>query len=148
MRLWGLDDLRDSARLAVSELLTNVLLHTEPDDDGHRSAQITVTRTPDGVALCVHDGDPKLPREMTAAGDEESGRGLHLIKAVADRFGLSPSPAVARTSGSASSKPSLTGLRDGRGDERRFSSDVKSTVFHRCHDAGLAPLVPAPLSCA
>jgi len=92
LRLWGLEVLTDRAELALSELLTNVWRHTRPNGDGQRNAQITVTRTPDGVALLVHDSDPALPHLRSAGGSEESGRGLQLVKAVADKFGVSPSP--------------------------------------------------------
>lgn len=90
--LWGLGVLADRAELALSELLTNVWRHTRPNGDGQRNAQITLTRTPDGVALLVHDSDPALPILKSAASSEESGRGLQLVTAVADRFGVSLSP--------------------------------------------------------
>ncbi|MER6628273.1 ATP-binding protein [Streptomyces sp. NPDC000987] len=92
LRLWGMEKLVDTGALVVSELLTNVLNHARPDCDGRRSALITVTRTPDGVALCVHDEDPSLPQQRCADDDDEDGRGLQLVSAVADRFGVSPTP--------------------------------------------------------
>lgn len=63
LRLWGLECLIDPGALAISELMTNVLDHTRPDSEGRRTARVTVTCTPDGAALCVHDSDPALPRQ-------------------------------------------------------------------------------------
>lgn len=90
--LWGLDGLSDMTGLAVSELLTNVFQHTAPDRDGKRPAHITLTRIPDGVTLCVHDTDPKLPHQLAASPEQTSGRGLQLVQAFADKFGVAPSP--------------------------------------------------------
>jgi anti-sigma regulatory factor (Ser/Thr protein kinase) len=92
LRLWGLEKLVDTGALVVSELLTNVLNHTRPDRDGRRSALITVTRTPDGVALCVHDEDPSLPQRRCAGDEDEDGRGLQLVSVIADQFGVSRTP--------------------------------------------------------
>ncbi|MFE2097910.1 ATP-binding protein [Streptomyces sp. NPDC059468] len=92
LRLWGLEDLVESGALAISELMTNVLDHTRPDSEGRRTARVTVTRTPDGVALCVHDSDSALPRQRCAGDDDEGGRGLQVVRAVADEFGVSRPP--------------------------------------------------------
>uniref|UniRef100_UPI003F496BDA ATP-binding protein n=1 Tax=Streptomyces chartreusis TaxID=1969 RepID=UPI003F496BDA len=90
--LWGLDGLADATELAVSELLTNVFQHTAPNRDGRRPVCITLTRVPDGVALCVHDADPNPPRALAASSKDTSGRGLQLVQALADKFGVAPSP--------------------------------------------------------
>lgn len=92
LRLWGMEPLVDAGALAVAELLTNVLDHTRPDREGRRCARVTVTRTPDGVAVCVHDDDPSLPRRRCAGDDDEAGRGLQLVTAIADQFGVSATP--------------------------------------------------------
>ncbi|WP_406469916.1 ATP-binding protein [Streptomyces sp. NBC_01615] len=92
IRLWGLDALLDRAGLAVSELLTNVWEHSRPTGGGQmKASRITLTRIPDGVTLCVHDADPTLPREMLAAFDDEHGRGLQIVKALSDQYGVCPS---------------------------------------------------------
>ncbi|MEU3795887.1 ATP-binding protein [Streptomyces fructofermentans] len=92
LNLWGLGQLADGACLAVSELLTNVWQHTRPNQLGQRNVHVTLTRTPDGVVLCVHDPDPRLPESVRTADDDESGRGLFLVQELAHRFGVSPSP--------------------------------------------------------
>ncbi|WP_227026005.1 ATP-binding protein [Streptomyces fodineus] len=92
LRLWGLENLIDTGALAISELMTNVLDHTRPDSEGRRSARVTVTRIPDGVALCVHDSDSALPLQRRAGDDDENGRGLQLVRAIADKFGISQPP--------------------------------------------------------
>ncbi|MFJ9821163.1 ATP-binding protein [Streptomyces sp. NPDC101151] len=92
LRLWGLESLLDAGALAVSELMTNVLDHTRPDGEGCRTARVTVTRIPDGVALCVHDSDSASPHQRSAGDDDEGGRGLQVVRAVADYFGISRPP--------------------------------------------------------
>jgi anti-sigma regulatory factor (Ser/Thr protein kinase) len=92
LRLWGMEKLVDAGALVVSELLANVLHHTRPDRDGRRSALVTVIRTPDRVALCVHDEDPSLPQQRCAGDDDEDGRGLQLVSVIADQFGVSRTP--------------------------------------------------------
>ncbi|MGW1729342.1 ATP-binding protein [Streptomyces sp. NPDC002306] len=92
LRLWHLQAFTDKAELAVSELLTNVWLHAKPGNDGQKSAQVTLSRIPDGVTLLVHDQDPTLPRLAQASDAEESGRGFQLVTTIADRFGVAPSP--------------------------------------------------------
>ncbi|MFD3590489.1 ATP-binding protein [Streptomyces sp. NPDC058683] len=90
--LWGFGRLCDVAELVVTELLTNVLQHTPPVHDGTREAQITLTKIPGGVTLCVHDDDPNQPRLVQASSDSEHGRGIQLVKALADVFGSALSP--------------------------------------------------------
>ncbi|MEU2774630.1 ATP-binding protein [Streptomyces sp. NPDC007162] len=90
--LWGFGRLCDVAELVVTELLTNVLRHTAPAHDGAREAQITLTKIPGGVTLCIHDDDPNEPRQVQASPDSEHGRGIQLVKALAEVFGSALSP--------------------------------------------------------
>ncbi|MGI5142626.1 ATP-binding protein [Streptomyces sp. CA-106110] len=91
LQLWGLHELIDPAALTVSELLANVLKHARPDTrSGSRNAQLTVTRLPEALNVCVRDFDPAPPKLSPVDDAEEDGRGLHLVIAVADDFGCSP----------------------------------------------------------
>lgn len=95
VRLWGLDSLIDVTTLVLSELLTNVVKHVPPvGTSSARSARLTLTRITgdagDGLFLCVHDSDPALPKLTFAALDDEDGRGLALIAAIADEYGVTP----------------------------------------------------------
>lgn len=84
------DDARDSVRVLVSELVTNVVLHARTD------AVIRVRE--DGVAhvlVEVVDGSPVLPTQRRAHGSSTTGRGMRLLKVLAAESGVEPDPAVA-----------------------------------------------------
>ncbi|WP_405898116.1 ATP-binding protein [Streptomyces sp. NBC_00727] len=78
--LWGLGDLEDTARLVVTELLSNAVAHAR-----RSRVRVTVTRT-DLLAVClaVSDFSRDLPQLRQAGGDEEGGRGLAIIDAVTE----------------------------------------------------------------
>ncbi len=73
----------DSAALAVSELVTNAVLHA------HTEVELTVGTGPACVRIEVRDDNPALPvvgnhPDLTA----ESGRGLLLVSTLADDWGV------------------------------------------------------------
>jgi len=81
---WGYEHLVEPARLCVSELVTNVVLHA---------------RGPFRIVLCeidgrlhvdVTDGSPHLPRPKQYDVDAATGRGLHLVEFVALAWGSEP----------------------------------------------------------
>ncbi|MEV6618260.1 SpoIIE family protein phosphatase [Streptomyces sp. NPDC051051] len=85
---WPSDDQVDSAVLLVSEMLTNVLVHTDDDallvaevagDPGERRMRIEVTDTSDS-----------LPHKRRPGELASSGRGLVLTELLADAWGVSP----------------------------------------------------------
>ncbi|WP_307825202.1 ATP-binding protein [Streptomyces sp. M2CJ-2] len=78
----------DAAELAVSELLANVIRHVPG-----RRCGICFLLQPGGVRVEVSDRCPRLP--VPGAGDTlaEGGRGLLLVEAVTDRWGVTPHPA-------------------------------------------------------
>ncbi|MFB6904012.1 ATP-binding protein [Streptomyces bacillaris] len=82
--VWHLDCLADRAVLIVTELVANASRHTTCSE-----IRLTVAR-PDATRLRVGvvDREPaRLPILSQAADDDESGRGLLLVDAVADRWG-------------------------------------------------------------
>ncbi|MFD9220011.1 ATP-binding protein [Streptomyces sp. NPDC060064] len=85
LRLWGpeLDALADRALITVNELLTNVLEHTEPDDNGRRNAKLLVQRVPGGLTVIVRDRDTSQPTHTAPDALDETGRGLLLVAALA-----------------------------------------------------------------
>ncbi|KPH98659.1 hypothetical protein OK074_6224 [Actinobacteria bacterium OK074] len=92
---WGHPDLAGDAALVVSELLTNALLHGSLRDRLLR-VRITVTAT----ALRTEVSDPRGEREpcaRTAAPDDQFGRGLALVAALADDWGAEPREGVGKT---------------------------------------------------
>lgn len=70
--------------LLVSELATNVVRHT---DDG---MEVSVCSDDRSVRVEVSDTDPGLPRARPP--DASSGRGLHLVEQLADRWGVVGDP--------------------------------------------------------
>lgn len=95
LELWGppLNALAERAVLAVSELLTNVHEHTPTDRHGRRPARLLVQRLPGGICVNVRDTDPRQPSMQEPNTDDERGRGLLLLRAIADDFGVSAHPA-------------------------------------------------------
>lgn len=85
LHLWDLTALRDTATLAVSELVTNAVRH------GHgKPVGLRVTSSADELRIEVTDGNPTPARLREAGEGAENGRGLLLIAAFAKEWGVSP----------------------------------------------------------
>ncbi|MFB6640717.1 ATP-binding protein [Streptomyces chartreusis] len=81
---WEMRELTDAVELGVTELVANVVRHV-PD----RRCEVLVLRQPSGVRVEVSDGCaqlPVLPQELSP--NSENGRGLVLLDAVADKWGV------------------------------------------------------------
>lgn len=78
----------DDAVVAAGELFTNALRHGSPD----RGDTITVgiECDPRELRVSVADRSSALPAARTADGAEESGRGLTIIAALSDDWGVAP----------------------------------------------------------
>ncbi|MEV1070005.1 ATP-binding protein [Streptomyces sp. NPDC050263] len=82
--IWHLDSLADRATLIVTELIANAARHTCCRDIRLIVGRPSATR----VRVGVVDREPLgLPTLGTTGADDESGRGLLLIDAIADRWG-------------------------------------------------------------
>jgi len=82
----GWDTDVDTAVLLVSELVTNAVRHARPP------CALVVTFGEDAVELSVEDGDTRAPSARHAAALDENGRGLMLVSALADEWGVRPTP--------------------------------------------------------
>ncbi|NEB74373.1 ATP-binding protein [Streptomyces sp. SID14478] len=83
--LWGLHEAIEAAELCVSELVSNVITHVGPGTptDLHVSMSGTYVR------LEVHDPDSRaLPTLLDASTEAENGRGMALVDAITDRWGV------------------------------------------------------------
>jgi serine phosphatase RsbU (regulator of sigma subunit)/anti-sigma regulatory factor (Ser/Thr protein kinase) len=84
---WRLDEIADDVELAAGELLVNVLLHTEG------GAVLTLEVLPEPVRrvrLSVQDRSSVWPRRRSPGEAATSGRGLMMIDALADAWGVEP----------------------------------------------------------
>ncbi|MGW1895437.1 ATP-binding protein [Streptomyces sp. NPDC002004] len=86
LRYWQLDPLIDRAALGVTELLTNVHRHAQPDKTCTVEMQLLLDR----LTVSVFDRDPRLPQVCAAGPSATCGRGLALIAAVSESWGARP----------------------------------------------------------
>ncbi|RDG36029.1 ATP-binding protein [Streptomyces corynorhini] len=84
LRYWHLDPLIDHAALGVTELLTNVHRHAEPD----KLCTVDIELLLERLTVSVSDHDPRLPAVNDAGPLDTGGRGLALIAAVSESWGI------------------------------------------------------------
>ncbi|WP_381798190.1 ATP-binding protein [Streptomyces niveus] len=85
LSLWGLSDLEDVAQICISELVANVINHVGP------GTPVTLVVSTDGAHLRIELSDPDaraMPTLLAPTSGAESGRGLMILDAVADRWGV------------------------------------------------------------
>ncbi|WUQ01827.1 ATP-binding protein [Streptomyces sp. NBC_00247] len=80
----GLLDVAGAAELALTELIANVVRHVPGRHCQIRMYLLGV----DGVRVEVADSSPELPTATVRDALDEGGRGLLLVAAVADRWGV------------------------------------------------------------
>ncbi|MFJ9466439.1 ATP-binding SpoIIE family protein phosphatase [Streptomyces caniferus] len=85
---WADPDQVDSAVLMVSEMVTNVLLHT--DGDALLVAEITGAHGARRIRVDVADGSDELPHRRCPGELASSGRGLMLLELLAGAWGVDP----------------------------------------------------------
>ncbi|MEV5177374.1 ATP-binding protein [Streptomyces flaveolus] len=81
---WDCAGAADDALLLLSEILTNAVAHAQGPIGVH------ACRTDTALTVEISDRSPHLPQPRPAAEDEESGRGLLLVRALADDWGVRP----------------------------------------------------------
>jgi anti-sigma regulatory factor (Ser/Thr protein kinase) len=75
-------DLYEDMDLVFTELLSNAVRH----GGGLREAQLS--NTGEHLRLVAADNDPRGPAVRARRQDQPGGRGMHLIQAIADRWGI------------------------------------------------------------
>lgn len=83
---WKATSRADDILLCVSELATNALLHGVPPGRGFRLH--LYLHDGGGVRVELHDPGPDDVRLPAPHADAESGRGLLLVGALADKWGV------------------------------------------------------------
>ncbi|MDF2265206.1 ATP-binding protein [Streptomyces coacervatus] len=86
LRYWHLDPLIDRAALGVTELLTNVHLHAQPD----KLCTVEIELVLDRLMVSVRDHDPRLPEVRDVEPCATTGRGLAMVAAVSESWGARP----------------------------------------------------------
>jgi anti-sigma regulatory factor (Ser/Thr protein kinase) len=78
----------DEVVLVASELVGNAVRHTHSASD----TGLTVDWALDdaGVTVQVADPSPAAPTPRTAGATETGGRGMHIVEALADHWGVRP----------------------------------------------------------
>ena len=82
LRRWGLDDLVMDAELLTSELVTNALIHARTE------VQIAVAVADGSAEIGITDGALDVPKQRASSDRSEGGRGLRLVDAVAQEWGV------------------------------------------------------------
>ena len=85
---WASEGLLADLRLMVSELVTNAVLHGEPD-----VLFRVFVDAPVRVRVEVHDGSAACPTMRAPHLEGTSGRGLQLVDTVSAAWGTRPLPA-------------------------------------------------------
>ncbi|MEU3253088.1 SpoIIE family protein phosphatase [Streptomyces sp. NPDC006997] len=85
---WATPDQVDSAVLLLSEMLTNVLVHT--DTDALFSAEVLGEPGDRRLRVEVTDASDDLPHKRRPGELASSGRGLMLVELLADAWGVDP----------------------------------------------------------
>lgn len=75
----------EDAELAVSEIVTNALVHAGTP------MHLRVLLGRPGLRVELHDGSPHLPRRRHHSDIAATGRGLHVVGEMVDRWGAYPS---------------------------------------------------------
>ncbi|MFH0518534.1 ATP-binding protein [Streptomyces sp. M41] len=92
LNAWGLESLTDTAGLLASEVLGNAVEHARGTghEDSAPTLRLTVSLTCGKLLIEVGDPDEHLPCMRQAASDDENGRGMALLQALADKWGAEP----------------------------------------------------------
>ncbi|MFF3487289.1 ATP-binding protein [Streptomyces sp. NPDC002701] len=80
---WERSALIADAELLVTELVTNALRH------GRGDVGVRLSFINGHLRIEVRDGSPEVPELRAATSLDESGRGLFLVEAIADDWGIS-----------------------------------------------------------
>lgn len=84
---WDCLDRQDDVRLCVSELATNAVLHGVPPG---REFCLSLIGDGSSIRVEVRDSGSGWPRVPESGPEQLGGRGLSIVMALADSFGVTP----------------------------------------------------------
>src|SRR5215472_17180466 len=129
LQRWGATDRREDIAIVVSELLTNALHHALPGPGAPRPRRLGLLQQGPFVLCAVADPSqqPPVPKEPSYLA--ETGRGLHLISALADTWGYTtPSDTGKVVWAMFSAKPAPPRYAPSRA--RSWAVDVARLLWH------------------
>ena len=81
---WGCFGQRDAARLVAAELVTNAVVHART------TMSFRIAYCESRLRLSVRDGSGRAPRRQAPATEQLTGRGLILVSALSESWGVLP----------------------------------------------------------
>ena len=81
---WQCEDLLDTVKLLVSELVGNAVAYARSD------VEVAVKLLPDRLRIEVADESADWLRRRAAPGDAVSGRGIDVVETLAESWGVTP----------------------------------------------------------
>lgn len=106
------DQTLETVELLAGEVIANAVLYTDAP------CHVSVTRADERLRVEVTDMDASLPSAVEAGPNDESGRGLLLVDALADAWGTRPEPSGKTTWFEITPEPSIDGLGNNTADAR------------------------------
>ena len=106
------------AILVVSELATNAIVHAGGP------FRVTLDIRHDSVLLTVTDTSPRLPVQRVAMAHQDRGRGLGIVAAVSEAWGVTTEPDGGKSVWASIPTSQHDGLRRGDGPGRRFEGSA------------------------
>ncbi|MDX3066744.1 ATP-binding protein [Streptomyces sp. ND04-05B] len=104
------DQTLETVELLAGEVIANAVLYTDAPCD------VSVMRADERLRVEVTDTDASLPSTVEAGPNDESGRGLLLVSALADAWGTQPEPPGKTTWFEIKPEPSAENTGDYRAD--------------------------------
>ncbi|WP_189166690.1 ATP-binding protein [Sphaerisporangium melleum] len=86
LTIWNLTGIADDVVLTVGELLGNAVTHGAPP------VRLSLWAGTGEFCVRVTDHGPGRPRQLDLAADAVHGRGLAIVAALADDYGVTPTP--------------------------------------------------------
>lgn len=93
---WRLTRLADNAELLVSELVTNAITASGAVGD-YLPIRLWLLSDTARVVIMVWDANPDMPVPEQVGAEAESGRGLLLVEAISDQWGMFPTPPTGKS---------------------------------------------------
>ncbi len=83
---WGFQRVEPEASLAVSELVTNAVVHAES------APSVTLVNLGGSIRIKVRDSEPGLPRVEHPRQTDTHGRGMVMVEALSSSWGVEIAP--------------------------------------------------------